>query len=168
MNHCNVPMTASKNLSKWTSTICEAPVVEVQSFVIWSALLTIALLLVKEVEAQAATLSQAISKTVWLIFCYLQKGYTSPPSPSLFDDNRKIFTQMSSVYGIQDETGWMRRGGSPKSITYVNTRSLVCICPWVFFRTHPLLLHKMAILRLNQRKQNNFPKSNLSTFLLHF
>ena len=26
----------------------------------------------------------------------------------------------------------------------------------------------MAILRLNQRKQNNFPKSNLSTFLLHF
>ena len=102
MNHYNVPMTASKNLSKWTSTICEAPVVEVQSFVIWSALLTIALLLVKEVEAQAATLSQAISKTVWLIFCYLQKGYTFPQlSLSVRWQQENIYTNVKCLWNTR-------------------------------------------------------------------
>ena len=91
-----------KNLSKWTSTICEAPVVEVRSFVIWSALLTIALLLVKEVEAQAATLSQAISKTVWLIFCYLQKGYTSSPlSLSVRWQQENIYTNVKCLWNTR-------------------------------------------------------------------
>ena len=90
-----------KNLSKWASTICEALVVEVHSFVIWSALLTIALLLVKEVEAQAATLSQAISKTVWLIFCYLQKGYTFPLSLSVRWLKENIYTNVKCLWNTR-------------------------------------------------------------------